>query len=131
MNIFILYFCHVLFHHGSAYKISNIGFSEFAQLLGQSLSLQGQFSGRYKDDPLNSFLFLINLIQNWDQKSPGFPCTILRPCNDAFSGHNQGDRLLLDGSGNEISTFGEGEDDFLPQFQLIEIFVFFCLDVLG
>ena len=114
LNIFILYFCHVLFHHCSTYKISNIGFSEFTQLLGQSLSLQGQFSSRYKDDPLNSFLFLIDLIQNWDEKSSSFPGTILRPCNDTFSGHNQGDRLLLDGCGNEISTLGKGKDDFLP-----------------
>jgi len=99
--------------------------------LGEGLALEGQLPGGYEDDPLNAFDFLIYLVQKGDQKGPSFPCAVFSPSDDAFPSHDERDGFLLDGGGDQISTFGERQDDVLSQIQLVEIFVLCCLYVLS
>ena len=94
------------------------------------MTLKSKFSSWYQNDSLDTFLLFIDLVQKRNQESSGFSCAILCTGDDTLSGHDEGNRLFLNGSGDKVATLGESQDDLFLELQLTEIFIFSCLDIL-
>jgi hypothetical protein len=109
----VLDFSVVLLHHCPANEILDVDLLEFAYLLGEGLSLQGQFAGGYQDDALDGPDLLVDFVEDGNEVGSGFAGTVFGSGDDAFAGHDEGNGLFLDGCGDEISAFGESHDDVL------------------
>lgn len=130
LDVLILNFGIVFFHHGSSDEELNHSFGELAYFLGQSLHLKSQLSCGYHYYSLDILGFLVDFVEEGDKEGSSFAGSVLGAGDDAFACDDEGDGLFLDGGGDEVAAFGECQQYFLSEFEFVEIFVFCGLDVL-